>query len=133
MTDEEILEIIDFQYMMNYVLSQSPAAQEERARVQAEKEQWERIEAGDGISEEEAIEIAVKQMEAELGEGAEGKEIARRKDGSVVVLLLDISGETGYEHKGDMAYLVGFSNPVDHSSYTCTIDAVDGSILHTSN
>lgn len=132
MTDEEILEIIDFQNKMNYAVSQSPASQEAKAKMEEEEKEWkENVQAADGISEEEAIEIATKQMEAELGERAEGKEIARREDGSVVVLLLDISGETGYGHKGDMAYLVGFSNPIDHSSYTCTIDAVDGSILHT--
>lgn len=134
MTDEEILEIIDFQNQMKYAVSQNTASQEAKAKMEEEEKQLkENVQAADGISEEEAIEIAVKQMEAELGEGAEGKEIARREDGSVVVLLLDISGETGYEHKGDTAYLVGFSNPVDHSSYTCTIDAVDGSILYTSN
>lgn len=132
MTDEELLEIIDFQNKMKYAVSQSPASQ--KAKMEEEEKQLkENVQAADGISEEEAIEIAVKQMEAELGEGAKGKEIARREDGSVVVLLLDISGETGYEHKGDMAYLVGFSNPVDHSSYTCTIDALDGSILYTTN
>lgn len=136
MTDEEILEIIDFQYMMNYVLSQSPAAQEERARVQAEKEQWERIEAGDGISEEEAIEIAAEQMETELGERAEGKEILRYEDCSVAVIRSDISWQTNHEHTEDsadnvhLAYIVYFCNPED-SSYECTIDAVDGSVLWT--
>ena len=131
MTDEEILEIIDFQHKMSYAVSQGPAAQEARAEKQAEENQWrEKIQAAGGISEEEAIEIATKQMETELGESAEGKEILKYENGSVAVLKVDISEQTDYEHKGDVAYIVHFYNPNDHSLYECTIDAVDGSILH---
>ena len=132
MTDEEILEIIDFQHKMSYAVSQTPAAQEARAEMQAEKDQLrEKIQAEGGISEEEAIEIATKQMAAELGERAEGKEILKYQDGSVAVMLQDISEQTEYEHKGDVAYNVIFSDPNDHSTYYCVIDAVDGSILKT--
>ena len=130
MTDEEMLEIIDFQHKMSYAVSQSTAAQEARAEMEAEEKQWqERIQAVGGISEEEAIEIATKQMENELGERAEGKEILKYQDGSAAVLKLDISEETSYEHKGDVAYYVIFTD--DHSTYYCTIDAVDGSVLKT--
>ena len=130
MTDEEMLEIIDFQHKMSYAVSQSMAAQEARAEKEAEENQWrERIQAAGGISEEEAIEIAAKQMEDELGERAEGKEILKYQDGSAAVIKLDISGETGYEHKSDIAYYVIFTD--DHSTYYCTIDAVDGSVLET--
>lgn len=134
MTDEEILEIIDFQHKMSYAVSQGTAAQEARAEEQAEEKQWqEKIQAAGGISEEEAIEIATKQMKDELGERAEGKEILKYEDGSVAVIKIDISEQTDYEHKGDVAYLVIFSNPSenDHSTYYCMIDAVDGSILKT--
>ncbi|MDE5698903.1 MAG: PepSY domain-containing protein [Lachnospiraceae bacterium] len=132
MTDEEILEIIDFQHMMSYAVSQGTAAQEAIAEKQAKEDQWrERIQAAGGISEEDAIEIATRQMQADLGERAEGKEILRYQDGSEAVLKIDLSDQTSYEHKGDMAYLVHFSNPGDHSLYyECTIDAVDGSILN---
>ena len=131
MTDEEILEIIDFQHKMSYAVSQSPAAQEARAEMQAEEKQWqEKIQAAGGISEEEAIEIATKQMQAELGERAEEKEILRYQDGSVAVIKIDISENTEYKHKGDVAYMVHFYNPEDRSFYECTIDAVDGSILY---
>ena len=130
MSDEEILEIIDFQHKMSYAVEQSPAAQEARAEKEAEEKQWqERIQAAGGISEEEAIEIAKKQMETELGERAEGKEILKYRDGSAAVLKLDISEESRYEHKGDVAYYVIFTD--DHSTYYCTIDAVDGSVLET--
>lgn len=134
MTDEEILEIIDFQHKMSYAVSQSPAAQEARAQMQTEKNQLrERIQVAGGISEEEAIEIATKRMEDELGERAEGKEILRYEDGSAAVIIQDISEQTDYEHKGDIAYLVIFSNSDEnnHSTYYCMIDAVDGSILKT--
>lgn len=131
MTDEELLEVIDFQHKMSYAVSQSPAAQEARSEYLAEEKRWqEKIQAAGGISEEEAIEIATKQMQAELGERAEGKEILRYQDGSVAVIKIDISENTEYEHKGDVAYMVHFRNPEDHSLYECTIDAVDGSILY---
>ena len=132
MTDEELLEIIDFQHKMSYAVSQSTAAQEARAEEEEEKsKQREIIEAAGGISEEEAIEIATKQMEAELGERAEGKEILKYQDGSAAVIILDISKKTDYEHKGDLAYYVIFDNPNDNSIYYCTIDAVDGRVLET--
>ena len=131
MTDEEILEIIDFQHKMSYAVSQTPAAQEARAEMQEKEKQWrEEIQAAGGISEEEAIEIAAKQMETEIGERAEGKDILRYEDGSAAVIKIDISEQTDYEHKGDVAYLVHFYNPEDHSLYECAIDAVDGSILY---
>ncbi|MDE7285133.1 MAG: PepSY domain-containing protein [Lachnospiraceae bacterium] len=130
MTDEELLEIIDFQHKMSYAVSQSTAAQEAKAEMEAERnQQREIIEAAGGISEEEAIGIATKQMEAELGEMAEGKEILKYQDGSAAVIILDISEKTDYEHKGDFAYMVHFHNPNDHTSYECIIDAIDGSIL----
>jgi len=134
MTDEEILEIIDFQHKMSYAVSQGLAAQEARAQMQAEEKQWrEKIQAAGGISEEEAIEIATKQMKDELGERAEGKEILKYEDGSVAVIKQDISEQTDYEHKGDVAYLVIFSNSNenDHSTYYCMIDALDGNVLKT--
>lgn len=131
MTDEEILEIIDFQHKMSYAVSESSAAQEAREEMQAEEKRWrERIEAAGGISEEEAIEIARKQMEDELGERADGKEILKYQDGSAAVIKLDISEEMSYEHEEDMAYMVHFYDPNDRSFYECTIGAVSGSILH---
>ena len=40
MTDEEILEIIDFQHKMSYAVSQGQAAQEARAQVEAEEKRF---------------------------------------------------------------------------------------------
>lgn len=80
MTDEEILENIDFQFKMSYAVSQDTTAQEARAEFLAEEKKWrDKIQAAGGISEEEAIEIAEKQRKAELGESAEGKHLLFRR------------------------------------------------------
>ena len=130
MTDEEILEIIDFQHEMSYAVSQGSAAQEARAEYLAEKDMLrEKVQAAGGISEEEAIEIARKRMEDDLGEKAEGMELTTDIYGCGA-FLNDISNQTYFEHDGDMAYIVDFSNPNEHYGYTYTIDAVDGSILY---
>ena len=129
MTDEEILEIIDFQHEMQYAIEQSPAAQEARAEYLAEKNRLrEMVQTAGGISEEEAIEIAGKQMESELGERAEEMELETDIYGCGA-FLVDISNQTEYEHEGDLAYIVSFRNPNDRSTYNCKIDAVDGSVL----
>lgn len=129
MTDEEILEIIDFQHEMQYAIEQSPAVQEARAEYLEEKNRLrEIVQAAGGISEEEAIEIARKQMESELGERAKKMELETDIYGCGA-FLVDISNQTNYEHEGDVAYIVGFRNPNDCSTYNCKIDAVDGSVL----
>ncbi len=82
LTEEEQLEIIDFQQKMSYAVSQGAAAQEERAERQAERKRLEEIvQAAGGISEEEAIEIARKQMESVLGEEAAGMELRTYEGG----------------------------------------------------
>lgn len=87
------------------------------------------MQASGGISEEEAIEIARKQMESDLGEKAEGMVLTTDIYGCGA-FLNDISNQTYFEHDGDVAYIVDFSNPNEHYGYTYTIDAVDGSILY---
>ena len=130
LTDEELLEIIDFQHKMSYAVSQGPAAQEARAEHLAEKDKLrEKVQAAGGISEEEAIEIARNRMEADLGAEAEGMELTTDIYGCGA-FITDISNQTYFEHEGDVAYIVDFSNPNEHYGYTYTIDAVDGSILH---
>lgn len=129
MTDEEILEIIDFQHKMSYAVSQSTAAQEAREEYLAEKAMLqEKVQAADGISGEEAIEIARKKMESDLGERAERMELLTDIYGCGA-FLNEISEQSYYEHDGDLAYLVSFTDPDDHSAYTCWIDAVDGSVI----
>ena len=130
MTDEELLEIIDFQHKMSYAVEQSPAAQEARAEYLAEKDRLrEKVQAAGGISEKEAIEIARKQMVSDLGSKAEGMELETDIYGCGA-FLNDISNVTYYEHEGDLAYRVSFRNLNDHTAYTCTIDAVNGRVLY---
>lgn len=130
LTDEELLEIIDFQQKMRYAVENGPMAQERRAEYLAEKDRMrEEVRAADGISEEEAIEIARKQMEAALGEEAEGMELLTDINGRGA-FLNDISNDTFYEHERDMAYTVAFRNHEAHRTYICFIDPVDGTILY---
>lgn len=130
MTDEELLEIIDFQHEMMYAIEQSLAAQEARAEYQAEKDRLrEIVEAAGGISEEEAIEIVRAHLEEVLGEEMEKLELTTDIYGCGA-FITDITNQTYFEHKNDVAYIVDFSNPNEHYGYTYTIDAVDGSILY---
>lgn len=129
LTDEELLEIIDFSHVRSYAIEQSPAAKEAREEYLEEKARLHKIvQEADGISEEEAIEIARKQMESELGEKKEEMELMTDIYGQGA-FLIDISNTTQYEHERDIAYTVGFRNVNDRTIYACIIDAVDGSIL----
>lgn len=136
MTDEEMLQIIDFQHKMSYAVSHGPQAQEARAESQ-EKEAWlKKIwQDADGISEDEAVEIAEKQLKADLEEAADGLELRTYGDGSHTTLTddADFSEALGIESKAGMIYDVGFENPETHEIYSYLIDAVDGSILYTFN
>ena len=130
LTDEELLEIIDFQQKMRYAVENGPMAQETRAEYLAEKDRMrEEVRSADGISEEEAIEIARKQMEAALGEDAEGMELLTDMNGRGA-FLNDISDDTFYAHERDMAYTVTFRSHEAHRTYICFIDPVDGTILY---
>lgn len=118
LTDEELLEIIDFNQIRNYALGQTQAAQESREEKRAEQKRLrEQVRAMGGISEKEAIEIARKQMESEIGTLAENVELSQ-------VNLHDLKSE-------DVAveYLVVFYDPKEIHYYLYDIDAADGSLL----
>lgn len=68
-------------------------------------------------------------MEEVLGEEMEKLELTTDIYGCGA-FITDISNQTYFEHEGDVAYIVDFSNPNEHYGYTYTIDAVDGSILY---
>lgn len=126
LTDEEFLEIIDFNYTMSYAIEQNQEVQDIRAEMEAERKQLkEKVEAAEGISQEKAIEIAEKQMKSEIGARAEEKELMTDVYGCGAQLITD------EEHGGAVTYHVGFGNPNDHSTYLCVIDAFDGSVLST--
>ncbi len=143
MSDEEILEIIDFQHTMSYAVEQSlngktpeQIAAEDLAKELAEKAMLEeKVRAAGGISEAEAIEFARKAMEADIGEKAkELKLLIDRPEAEIYgweVGLVDITDED--EYKGDIAYEVQFDKwdemkPEDFFSYVCYVNAIDGSI-----
>ncbi|MCM1183304.1 MAG: hypothetical protein NC337_08020 [Roseburia sp.] len=133
MTDEEILEIIDFQHKMSYAVLQGPAAQEGRAEAQAQTALLEKtVQDAGGISGDNAVEIARKQLKADLGDAADGLELMTDNTGSGATLFAPTEeGYEGIDSKADVAYNVGFGNPDIHFSYGYIIDAVDGSILYT--
>lgn len=124
LTDEEILEIIDFNYARSYAVEQSAAAQAARKEQQEEQERLKaRLQAAGGISEETAVELAANQMKEEIGAAAEGKVEIR------VTLTEWLKVDDDEERY--LVYYVAFSNPEDLSSYLCAVDAMDGSILDT--
>ena len=129
LTDEEILEIIDFNHVRSYAVEQTSAAQEAREEYLAEKNRMAAIvsEAG-GSSEDEAVKIAKKQMETDLGEKAQEMEILTDIYGKEAFLIDISSNAAEYDTESSVAYSVGFRNE-DRYIYACIIDAVDGSVL----
>lgn len=97
----------------------------------------EKVKAAGGISEDEAIEIARKAMEADIGEKAKELEVRIYPDvasNGWKLRLYDITDWDEYKDKGDIAYSVQFGNkeevtdPKEFCDYHCMVNAVDGSI-----
>lgn len=135
MTDEELLQIIDFQHKMEYaVINSGAVTEDEKAAYRAEEERKRNIvKEADGINGEEAIEIAEGQLVSDLGETAASLELMTDRSGNGATLM-DVSDETEtgvkVESKAGVAYNVSFGNPDTHEVYGYLIDAVDGSILY---
>lgn len=124
LTDEEMLEIIDFGYTMVYAIEQSPAGQEAyREKQEEQKRLKEQVQTAGGISEEEAVKTALNRLKTEYGVSAEENE-------EIHVSLEDIS-EAGYTRKSDTAYDIWFYHLEDNTTYFCAVDSADGSILET--
>lgn len=114
LTDEELLEIIEFNYKRDYALTLDPEVQ--AVVEEQEKEQKEiraKVQAGNGISEAEAVEIAKEWMNSFFGVSADGME------------------ETIYLDDGR------FEVPIYHITYSIrsncyyyfSISTIDGSIM----
>lgn len=95
----------------------------------------EKVRAADGISEEEAIAIAQKAMEDDLGEKAKKLKLHIADENyGWKAYLWDISDWDEYKNKGDIGYSIQFDNIEeiedfdDLFSYECMVNAVDGSI-----
>ena len=135
MTDEEILQIIDFQHKMSYAVAHGPQAQEARTESQEKDAQLKKIlqDAG-GMSGDEAVGIARKQLKTDLGDAADGLELMTDSLGQGACLLdaadyAEVQFEK--ESRAGVIYDVGFGNTETHETYGYLIDAVDGSILYT--
>lgn len=136
LTDEELLEIIDcdFRIAVNSQGWTQEKIDEANRKDRALRE--EKVKSAGGISEDEAIEIARKAMEADIGsEKAKELEVCigyGPASNGWKLYLADITDSD--EYKGEIAYFVDFGNkeegvdPEDFCIYTCVVNAVDGSI-----
>lgn len=95
----------------------------------------ERVKAAGGITEEEAIEIARKAMEEDIGEKAKGLKLAAPGEYGWKAYLWDITDWEEYNAKGgELGWSIQFNNAEvveyyeDLFSYECMVDAMDGSI-----
>lgn len=135
MTDEEILQIIDFQHKMSYAVAHGSQTQAARAESQEKEARLKKtLQDAGGMSGDEAVEIARKQLEIDLGDAADGLELMTDHLGKGASLLdeMDFSElEFERDSKAGVIYEVGFGNPETHDTYGYIIDAVDGSILYT--
>ena len=142
LTDEELLEIIKYDYTKRVALNGKTQEQmdaEDLAKELAERARLEaKVKSAGGISEEEAIEFAKKAMEADIGEKAkELKLYINPRDESYgwELGLWDVTDMD--EYKGEIVYSLQFDNAEkmkeagdfkDYFSYNCCVNAVDGSI-----
>lgn len=137
MTDEEMLEIIDFQHKMAHAVAESPQAQAARAESEEKDDRLKKAleDAGGGISVSEAVEMAKRQLKADIGGEADELELLMYENGVPGVCLLDAADYEGVaftgESKAGVVYDVGFGNPKTHVVYGYIMDAVDGNILYT--
>lgn len=109
--------------------------EEDRARRAGFEE---KVKAADGISEEEAVEIARKALAKDLGDKSKGlKLIVDETYGWSSDLCIADWSEIKEKDKGAIAYSIGFNNVEigkemdieDLVNYVCVVNAVDGSIL----
>ncbi|MCM1135780.1 MAG: hypothetical protein NC400_09430 [Clostridium sp.] len=136
LTDEELLEIIDCSFRI--ALGTNTKTQAEWDEI-ARKERAafeERVKAADGISEEEAVEIAQKAMEDDIGVKAKKLELTIDETfGWKSDLCIADWGEIKEKDRGALAYYINFNNGEKVAdfkeliNYNCVVNAVDGSIL----
>lgn len=134
LTDEELLEIIDCNFRIAINTNRKTEAEYE-AEDRAKRAELEaKVQALNGISEEEAIEIGKKALETDLG--AKGKEMKLRlweeRYGWKTDLCVADWNEIKEEDRGAIGYYMQFDygdDSDDWTSYHCTVNAVDGSIL----
>ena len=124
MTDEEILQKIDFEYKRNYALQER--YEEEHAGEIAAKEAevqeqiTQAVEAG-GVTEEQAVEVATEYLKKIYGLDGSGLELDHYYDADAAQILV-----------GQPAYSVDWSDVVNHRFYNFMIGMADGRLLGAS-
>ena len=119
LTDEELLQLIDFEVKRNYALKkryEEEYADEIAAKEQAEKEQIAQIVDEGGITEEEAVVEAQKWLEKIFGITGEGLELNH--------YLCDFEGDYSGENN---LYMVNWSQQ-SQNYYYFYISSIDGSL-----
>lgn len=138
---EERQEDLQVQTDVDIVRTQETANRKTQAEYEAEDRAEramleEKVLAENGIDEKEAIEIAKKALETDLGE--KGKELELIIDetyGWRSDLCVADWSEIKEKDRGKIAYVVGFNNAKegmdlnDLLNYNCVVNASDGSIL----
>ena len=125
LTDEELLELIDFTLKRDYAFTQNYEKEyaEEVAREQEEQKQAiaENVESG-GITEQEAIEIATERLSGFYGITGEGMELNHYYN----------EGEPEAHGWYSMPnYCVNWSDIINHQYYYFWISAHDGHLIST--
>lgn len=116
LTDEEILEKIDFERKQDYAL-QEQHAEEIAEREAAEKEQIKEVVASGGITEEQAVEAATEYLRQVFGLDGSGMEIHHYYN------------EPDVEPASDAdTYCVNWSDYGNYRYYYFHIDASDGTL-----
>ncbi|MDE6959265.1 MAG: hypothetical protein K2P27_00215 [Lachnospiraceae bacterium] len=121
LTDEELLQIIDFNYTRDYAVSQGTAAQEARKEWEEKQEGLKaKVQKEGWITEKEALQEAEVYLQTEFGLSAEGM---------TAYVFLD-EPKTGL-----FIYHVSYQTEDDSSIYAYGIDlnAEDGSLVDTSD
>ena len=121
LTDEELLQIIDFNYTRDYAVSQGTAAQEARKEWEEKEEGLKaKVQKEGWITEKEALQAAEVYLQTEFGPSAEGMK--------VYVFLDELK-------TGLFIYHVSYQTEDDISIYAYGIDlnAEDGSLVDTSD
>jgi len=136
LTDEELLEIIDCNFRIALNTNHKTQGEWDDINLKERAEFEAKVKAAGGITEDEAIEIAQKAMEEDIGEKAKGLQltVADERYGWKAYLW-DITDWEEYNAKGgELGWSIHFSNVADVEdeddlfSYDCMVDAMDGSI-----
>lgn len=120
LTDEEILEQIDFERKRDYAL-QEQHAEEIAEREAAKKEQIKKVIASGGVTEEQAVEIAARYLEQIFDLNGDGMELNHYYENP----NSDVSGLAN-------TYCVNWSNVGGRKYYYFYIDAADGTLRSVS-